>query len=241
MDLLQKTDLRNKPMLLPAAAFAAGTLLAFQASYLSVPLLSALALAGLAFGRRSGICLAFLACGTIVAAVRLGLPGDPAASFHRDHPVEAVVQVAGHWIADDEGWSAPARIVQLRQGDRLTAPPIEVILHLPDPEAPPPAFGTTLRVKGYLARSPALGNRLPAPPGPWRLRVKSRQLMEVESPPGPVASLWARSGAGWRRLSAPRGRRRGRGRRWRARWCSGTSRSFPWPGSGVCGSPGSIT
>jgi competence protein ComEC len=197
MDLLPKTDLRNKPMLLPAAAFATGTLLAFQASYLSIPLLSALALAGLAFGRRRGICLAFLACGAIVATVRLGLPGDPAASFRRDHPVEAVVQVAGHWIADDEGWSAPARIVHLRQGDRLTAPPIEVILHLPVPEEPPPAFGTTLRVKGYLARSPALGNRLPAPPGPWRLRVKSRQLIEIESPPGPVASL---SGAIRRRV-----------------------------------------
>jgi competence protein ComEC len=194
---LRKTDLRNKPMLLPAAAFAAGTLLAFQASYLSVPLLSALALAGLAFGRRSGICLAFLACGGIVATVRLGLPGDPAASFRRDHPVEAVVQVAGHWIVDDEGWSAPARIVHLRQGDRLTAPPIEVILHLPDSEELPPPFGATLRVKGYLARSPALGNRLPAPPGPWRLRVKSRRLMEVESPPGPVASL---SGAIRRRV-----------------------------------------
>ena len=41
-----KIDLRNKPMLLPAAAFAAGTLLAFQVSYLSIPLLAALGLAG---------------------------------------------------------------------------------------------------------------------------------------------------------------------------------------------------
>jgi competence protein ComEC len=184
-------------MLLPAAAFAAGTLLAFQASSLSIPLLAALAFAGLAFGRRSGICLAFLACGGIVAAVRLGLPGDPTAAFRRGHPVEAVVQVAGHWIPDDEGWSAPARIVHLRQGERLSAPPIEVILHLPDPDELPPAFGTTLRVEGYLARSPGLGNRIPAPPGPWRLRVKSRQLVEVESPPGPVASL---SGALRRRV-----------------------------------------
>jgi competence protein ComEC len=210
--LALRTDLRNKPMLLPAAAFAAGTLLAFQVSYLSIPLLAALALAGLAFGRRSGLCLAFLACGGIVAMARLGLPGDPAASFRRDHPVEAVVQVSGHWIPDDAGWSAPARIAQLRQGDRLTAPPIEVILHLPDPEEPPPPFGTTLRVKGYLVRSPGLGNRLPAPPGPWRLRVKSRQLVEVESPPGPVASL---SGAIRRRVEeafAAAGPGRGQGK-----------------------------
>jgi competence protein ComEC len=184
-------------MLLPAAAFAAGTLLAFQVSYLSIPLLAALVLSGLALGRRSGLCIAFFACGVLAAAVRLGLPGDPAASFRRDHPMEAVVQVAGHWIPDDEGWSAPARIVHLRQEDRLTAPPIELILHLPDPGEGPPPFGTTLRVKGYLARSPSLGNRIPAPSGPWRLRVKSRQLVEVESPPGPVASL---SGAIRRRV-----------------------------------------
>ena len=182
-------DLRNAPMLLPSAAFAAGTLLAFQVSYLPLAPLVALALAGLALRRRSGICLAFFACGLLAAAVRLGLPGDPTASLVRDRPVEAVLRVSGHWIPDDEGWSAPARVVQLRQGDRLTAPPIEVILHLPDPEDLPPPFGTTLRAKGYLVRSPALGNRIPSPPGPWRLRVKSRQLVEIESPPGPVARL----------------------------------------------------
>jgi competence protein ComEC len=184
-------------MLLPAAAFAAGTLLAFQVSYLPPALLVALAFTGLALGRRPGICLAFLAFGLLAAAVRLGLPGDPAASLLRDRPVEAVLKVSGHWIPDDEGWSAPARIVCLRQGDRLTAPPIEVILHLPDPEELPPPFGTTLRAKGYLVRSPELGNRIPSPPGPWRLRVKSRELVEIESPPGWLASL---SGAIRRRV-----------------------------------------
>jgi competence protein ComEC len=186
---LPDLDLRNAPMLLPAAAFAAGTLLAFQVSYLPLAPLVALAFAGLALRRRSGICLAFFACGLLAAAVRLGLPGDPTASLFRDRPVEAVLRVAGHWIPDDEGWSAPARVVHLRQGDRLTAPPIEVILHLPDPEELPPPFGTTLRAKGYLVRSPGLGNRIPSPPGPWRLRVKSRQLVEIESPPGPLARL----------------------------------------------------
>ncbi len=186
---LRKLDFRNKPILLPAAAFAAGTLLAFQVSYLSVPLLAALAFAGLALRRRAGICLAFLACGLLAAAVRLGLPGDPAASLRRDRPVEAVLRVTGHWTPDDEGWSAPARVVRLLQEGRLTAPPIEVLLHLPAPEEPPPGFGAIVRAKGYLARSPGLGNRVPSPPGPWRLRVKSRQLVEIESPPGPLARL----------------------------------------------------
>jgi competence protein ComEC len=186
-------DLRNKPMLLPAAAFAAGTLLAFQLSSLPIPLLAALALGGLALGRRTGMCLAFLALGLLAAAVRLGLPGDPAAGLSRDRPVEAVLEVAGHWTPDDEGWSAPARIVRLRQrlrqGDPLKFPALEVSLHLPGPGELPPPFGTTLRVKGYLSRSPGFANRLPSPPGPWRLRVKSRRLLEVESPPGWLAGL----------------------------------------------------
>src|SRR3954464_15093170 len=92
-----KLDLRNKPMLLPAAAFAAGTLLAFQVSYLSIPLLAALAFAGLGFRRRAGICPAFLAFGLLAAAVRLDLPGDPAGALRRDRPVEAVLRVTGHW------------------------------------------------------------------------------------------------------------------------------------------------
>src|SRR4051812_47275070 len=108
-------DLRNAPMLLPAAAFAAGTLLAFQVSYLPVPLLAALGLAGLALGRRTGTGLAFLAFGLLAATVRLDLPGDPLAGVSQDRPVEAVVKVAGHWTPDDEGWSAPARVVRLLQ------------------------------------------------------------------------------------------------------------------------------
>ncbi|HEY0514026.1 MAG TPA: DNA internalization-related competence protein ComEC/Rec2 [Thermoanaerobaculia bacterium] len=182
-------DLRNKPMLLPAAAFAAGTLLAFQVSYLPVSLLAALALAGLALGRRTGVCLACLALGLLAAAVRLDLPGDPAAGVSGDRPVEAVLKVAGHWTPDDEGWSAPAQVVRLLQGDRVLSPALDVSLHLPDPEELPPPFGTTLRAKGYLTRSPGFANRLPSPPGPWRLRVKSRQLVEIESPPGPLERL----------------------------------------------------
>src|SRR6185295_17904797 len=112
-------DLRCSPMLLPAGAFAAGVLLALQASYLPVLLLAALGLLGLALGRRTGTSLAFLSFGLLTAAVRLGLPASPLDAFDRESPIEAVVQVAGHWIADDEGWSAPSRIVRLRQGDRV--------------------------------------------------------------------------------------------------------------------------
>lgn len=182
-------DPKTAPTLLPAAALAAGTLFAFQVSYLPVPLLAALALLGLALRSRAGICLAFLGLGLLAATVRLGLPQSPAEGLDRESPVEAVVRVSSHWTASDEGWSATGRILRLRQGDRVLAPPLEVILHLPDPEEAPPSFGSALRVKGYLTRSAGFANRISTPPGPWRLRVKSRMLMELESPPGPVARL----------------------------------------------------
>jgi competence protein ComEC len=176
-------------MLLPAAAFAAGVLLAFRASFLPVSLLAPLSLLSFALGRRTGTSLAFLSLGLLAAAVRLDLPASLLSSPDRESSVEAVVKVTGHWATDEEGWSAPSRIVRLRQGDRVETPPLEVILHLPDPEEPPPAFGSTLRIKGYITRSPGFANRAPAPPGPWRLRVKSRLLMEQESPPGWIARL----------------------------------------------------
>src|SRR5215218_6909398 len=190
-------DLRKAPMLLPAAAFAAGTLLAFHALYLPVSLLSVLALLSLCLGRRVGMGLAFLSLGLLAAVVRLDLPGGPTGRLSAESPVEAVVEVAGHWIPDDEGWSASARVVRLRQGDLVTMPPLQMVLHLPGPEELPPPFGSTLRVKGYLTRSRGFANRIPVPPGPWRLRVKSRQLMDLEGLPGAVARL---SGAIRRRV-----------------------------------------
>src|SRR5689334_13405531 len=121
-------DLRHAPTLVPAGAFAAGILLAFHLPYLPVSPLVALALLSLALGRRTGTALAFLSFGLLAAAVRLDLPASPIASLSSESPVEAVVKVAGHWIPDDEGWSAPARILRLRQGDRVETPALEVIL-----------------------------------------------------------------------------------------------------------------
>ncbi|HEX4964379.1 MAG TPA: DNA internalization-related competence protein ComEC/Rec2 [Thermoanaerobaculia bacterium] len=182
-------DKRTAPMLLPAAGFAAGSLLAFELSYLTVPLLAALALLAFALRRTAFTCLAFFSLGLLAAAVRLGLPADPAAGLIRESPVEAVVRVAGHWSPDDDGWSAPCRLLRLRQGEAIRSLPLEVAVHLPGPEEPPPPFGSTLRIRGYLSRSPGFANRIPVPPGPWRLRVKSRQLLEVEAQPGWIDRL----------------------------------------------------
>jgi hypothetical protein len=117
------------------------------------------------------------------------------AGIDLERPVEAVVRVTGHWTADvvdspadEPGWSAPGEVARLRQGTRVVEPALEVTLHLPGDEEPP-AFGSSLRLKAYLGRSSGFANRIPVPPGPWRLRVKSRSLMEIELAPNRVAAL----------------------------------------------------
>lgn len=189
----------HAPVLPPAAAFAAGSLLAFHLPAVPLLLWGALALLSLALRRRTGICLAFLALGVIAAALRLGLPGDPLAGFELARPVEAAVRVSGHWTPEadeDGGWAAPAELELLRQEDQVAEPPLSLTVRLPGTEEPP-AFGSRLRIKGYLTRSSGFANRAAVPPGPWRLRAKSRSLMEVEAPPDTLAAL---SGALRRRV-----------------------------------------
>jgi competence protein ComEC len=173
----------NAPLFVPALAFALGAALAHTLLYLPLPHLVLLALLGLACGGRWGVRLTALCAGLLVAAARLGLPGDPVAVLDRWRPVEALVEVSGHWSRGDDGWLAEGAVVRLAQGRQVVLPRLEVLLELPDAESDPPPFGTRLRVRGYLARSPALGNRLPLPHGPWRLRAKSRLLIEVEEAP----------------------------------------------------------
>jgi competence protein ComEC len=127
----------------------------------------------------------------IAATLRLGLPGDPLAGFDLDRPIEGVVRISGHWTpeaGEDGGWAAPADLVRLRQEDRIAEPPVELTVRIPGAEEPP-AYGSQLRIKGYLTRSSGFANRIAVPPGPWRLRAKSRALMEIEAPPGRLAAL----------------------------------------------------
>ncbi|HET9226340.1 MAG TPA: DNA internalization-related competence protein ComEC/Rec2 [Thermoanaerobaculia bacterium] len=179
----------NAPIFVPSLALALGAWASFHLTFLSIPLLAGLILLGLALRRPSGACIAALALGMIAVCVRQDLP-----AFDLDRPVEAVVRVSGHWAPDspddEPGWSAWGEVVRLRQDSFVVTSELEVLLHIPGEEDPPP-FGTTLRVKAYLARSSGFANRLPVEPGPWRIRVKSRSLMEVEAPPGRIASLSA--------------------------------------------------
>jgi len=180
----------NAPLFLPSLSLALGAWASFHLTSLSIPLLVAVAVLGLALRRPAGFCVTALAVGMIAAGVRHDLPTE----FDLDRPVEAVVRVSGHWTPDspddEPGWSVPAEVVRLRQENLVAQPELEVLLHVPGEEDPPP-FGTSLRLKAYLARSSGFANRVPVDPGPWRIRVKSRSLMDVESPPGPIAALSA--------------------------------------------------
>ncbi len=182
------------PILFPGLALAFGAGLAFHLIWIPLSLWAALALLGVAQRRPAGLCVAALALGVIATAARYGLPGSPLDGLSLSRPLEAVVRVGGHWISDpsddESGWSAPGRVLRLTQDGREVEADFEVALHLPGAELPPP-FGSDLRVRGYLARSAGFANRVPVPPGGWRLRVKSRLLMEVEAPPGRVAAFSA--------------------------------------------------
>jgi competence protein ComEC len=181
----------HAPVLLPAAALAAGASFAFQLTVVSVPLLIALGLLGFALRRRAGVCLAAFAAGALAAVVVHVLPGRPLAGLDRSRPVEVTGRVDGHWTADDDGWTVPFELSSVRQEERIVTPRTTVLLHLPGDE-PPPAFGSHLRLRGYLSRSAGFSNRVATPPGPWRMRVKSRLLAEIEAGPGPVARLSGR-------------------------------------------------
>ncbi|MEA2560721.1 MAG: competence protein ComEC [Acidobacteriota bacterium] len=184
----------NAPLFLPSLSLALGAWVSFHLTSFSIPLLVAVAVLGLALRRPAGACVAALAVGMIAAAVHHGLPGSPVAGFDLDRPVEAVVRVSGHWTPDspddEPGWSAPAEVLRLRQDGLVAQPELEVLLHVPGAEDPPP-FGTSLRLKAYLGRSSGFANRVPVEPGPWRIRVKSRSFLHVEEPAGPIAALSA--------------------------------------------------
>lgn len=184
-----------------AAVVLAGTWIGRRAPVAPPGALVALALLGVAVGtarprRRSaapGFLLAALALSALNGAVRGGavgpLPGP-------DRPVTATVRSTGHWRWLGDGWSAPVRVERLAwreegvlrsvAGGRLRPDPVYLRL---GGEAPPPALGARVRIKGFLRRSPPLGNPPLRPPGPWRLQVSSRRLVDVEEPPGPVSRL----------------------------------------------------
>lgn len=190
-----------------AAAVLLGTWLGRGLVFAPPGALVALALLGLAAAggsrrrRRAapGLLLVAVALAALNGAVRDRAAGGLAGALPGpDRPVTATVRTVGHWRWLGDGWSAPVRIERLAWreagvhrmspgGGRLDP----AYLRVGDGEPPPPP-GARLRVKGFLRRSPPLGNPPLRPPGPWRLQVSSRRLISVEEGPGPVSRLAGR-------------------------------------------------
>lgn len=184
-------NLHSAPMLLPAAALTLGSLLSFHLPFLSIPLLVLLGLAGLALQSRAGWALAFAAGGLLAPSLDRGRGMPIPSGALQLEAAEVVARVASFWSREEDGWAASCRVLGLRQRDDLAASDFKLIVHLPGEEAPPP-YGATLRLRGTLSRSAGFANAAPIPPGPWRLWLKSRILMEVAAPPGTLARLVGR-------------------------------------------------
>lgn len=184
----------DAPLFVPSLAFAAGAALApFLAAPPPAPLVVALAALSFALRSRTSTALGFLALGLLASALRAA-PADPFPGLDREAPVEAVARVAGPWSRQDDLWQAPGEIVRWRQGGRVATPGAPVRLGAASGWVAEAPYGSRLRIRGYLSRPPALANRVPAPPGPWRLSIKSRALVEIEAAP----SLPLRLAAGLR-------------------------------------------
>lgn len=182
---------RSAPLVPPALALSVGCAAASSLSWLPVPLLVGLALAACRLPGRSRLLLAVLAFGLLRATVAGDLPADPLDGVAVHRPVVVETRPTAPWRWDDDGWSAPTRVERLRQAPRVSTHPFDLWLRLPGAE-PPPSPGSRIRVRGLLRRSPGFANGPWVEPGPWRLSVKSRRLVDVVAPPGLLGRASAR-------------------------------------------------
>lgn len=187
-------DLRAAPAALPALGVLAGAALGLRLVWLPVPLVLALVAAALALGGGGGRAVTGLAAGLLAAAVGPAPPRVPWPGVDPGRPVAVTGRIVEPWRRLEWGWRGELRVERLRQGFEVRAEPRRLAIELAG-EEPPPALGSGIRARGYLGRPSCYANRIPVPPGPWRLRVKTRRLLEVTAPPAavPRAAAWLRS------------------------------------------------
>ncbi len=191
------------PTLLPAVCLALGVGCGFRLAGVSVPRAAALLALGAAWRGSGGVAAACLGGGMLLVRLR---PFLAAPAIDPDRPVVLQARLTGHWGEEPFGWKALATAEVLRQGHRVERWHQRV--HLSIPGAEPPPKGRRFRLTGFLRRSAGFANGGELEPGPWRIRVKSRRLLEPLAEP-PAAAL-ARATASLRRRvrlaseSAPR-------------------------------------
>lgn len=128
---------------------------------------------------RAGVRLAALFLGLLVARLQ---PDSRLEAFDPTRPAEVSGWVAGDWREEPGGASAPLRLDLVRQGMRLWITPPPARLEVASSMVRPPA-GSRVRARGHLTRSPGFANAHGIAPGPFRLRVKSNRLLDVECSP----------------------------------------------------------
>jgi competence protein ComEC len=186
------------PAVRPATAFAAGVAIRFLLALPTRPALALLlGLLGLALRRPAGTVTAAAAAGLLVAT--LGAP--PTGELKSARVADATGTVSGPWTPRPGGWSSPLEVDRLSQGSRSfagrTAPTLRLDV---DAGVELPQVGARVSARGLIGRSSGYADTPALPPGPWRLRVKSRRFLAVQGEPG-----WlSRMAEGWRcRVRAP--------------------------------------
>ncbi len=176
--------LRAAPAAIPAVGLALGVAWGLAARPAPPPVCSALVALALALRGRGAAVVVGLAVGLLRAG--LDAPLDPAWP-DEDRPVVATGTLDGHWISTGEGWVVPLRAATIRQGTQVRTPAAHLLLEIPGGD-PPPETGV-LRARGYLKR-PAGQSGSALGGGRWRLRAKSRALVEREA----TGTPWQRAG-----------------------------------------------
>ncbi len=176
-------DARDSPALLPALGLVLGTGLAPHLTFqprLALVLVVAL---GVALRTPAGRFAACLALGLLNAGLQWIEPRQAMDLLEMTRPVEGVVRTTSHPIRQDQDSLLRTRTLRLRQGRWVATVRFDLLVILPD-GVEPPALGSTLRLRGYLRRSPGFANRPGVEPGPWRMRVRSPRFISVDAPPG---------------------------------------------------------
>jgi len=176
----------TSPALLPAVGLVAGTAAATVFATVPLPAAALLLALALALGRPPGHLLAGFALGLLLGAAGGRPDAELAGWLEAERPVTVLARVDGHPWREDDQTLFFARTVRVRQGRRVATPAVDFLAAMPA-GATPPARGSTVRLRGYLRRSAGFANGAgPTRPGPWRLRLKSARLLDVEEPPGLV-------------------------------------------------------
>jgi competence protein ComEC len=170
------------PLLLPALCVVAAAWMASRCVWLPVPLVVALGVSGLALGRRAGTLIVWAALGLLWAEVRWVGPREAFLALRPGRPVTLSGEVAGCWVADEEGESVWLAVDEVKQGSAVRRTAARVRVHLPQRSAAM-ACGGRLSVRGYLRPPRVYRNGVATQVGSWNLWVKGASLAETTAEP----------------------------------------------------------